>query len=477
MRIKTLFSLIITFAAFSATAQEQLGLRLGNYSGVQSLQMNPAWQVNGPLKWDVNIVAGGVFEHQDYLYGQKASMLKLLSNGGEFITSDNSAIGSDGSTAVNGVPFYFEENNNYDFHHNAFVMAPSFMVNMRQHSFGMYLNARTWSSGYNLDGDLGYATLIDSAIFLGNIDPFQVGIMNWGEIGVTYATNIKTGRKIEINAGATLKFLLGIDAVGIRNKQGTDVIRMDDQIALGSTELEMAYASNYTDESYDFKRNGFGVATDLGVTFVRPENRNGNKRYKWKVGVSLLDIGRVSYKKNTFAYSYSTTDSSYFNTAQFEDVRDPDDLIEAINNSGNTTSAVLTDNKFGMWTPMALSVQFDAPLVKKLYLSGTAVVGMRFKSNAAERSDLLAVTPRIEGRWIEFGVPLSLYRWKELQLGSYVRLGPITIGTETLNSWFIPGSLEGSDIYFALKIHSGMFKKSCKARDSEKGSGCFANHL
>jgi len=477
MRVRTLFSLLFTILTLSISAQEQLGLRLGSYSGVQSLQMNPSWQVNGPLKWDVNIVAGGVFVHQDYLYGRKGSMLKLLSNGGEVVTDDNAIAGSDGNSSVNGVPFYFEENNNYDFHHNAFVMAPSFMVNMRQHSFGMYLNTRTWSSGYDLDGDLGYFNLIDSAIFLGNIDPFQVGIMNWGEIGATYATNIKTSRKIEINAGATLKFLLGIDAVGVRSKQDVDVIRMDDQIALGPTELEMSYASNYNDESYDFKRNGFGAAADLGVTFVRPENRNGNKLYKWKVGVSLLDVGRVKYRKNANTYSYSTTDSSYFNTAQFEDVRDPDDLIEAINNSGNSTIATLTDDKFGMWTPMALSVQFDAPLVKKLYLSGTAVVGMRFKGNAAERSDLLAVTPRIEGRWLEFGMPISLYRWKEVQLGTYVRLGPLTVGTERLNSWFIPGQLEGSDIYFALKIHSGMFKKSCKARESEKGSGCFANHL
>ena len=124
---------------------------------------------------------------------------------------------------------------------------------------------------------------------------------------------------------------------------------------------------------------------------------------------------------------------------------------------------------------MAVSVQFDAPIAKNLYVSGTAVVGMRFKGNAVERSDLLAVTPRYENRWFEFGIPVSIYRWKDIRMGTYVRLGPLTIGTETLNSWLIPGQLEGSDIYFALKINSGMFNKASNDRKDMKGTGCYAN--
>ncbi|MEZ5022529.1 MAG: hypothetical protein R2728_04575 [Chitinophagales bacterium] len=52
-----------------------------------------------------------------------------------------------------------------------------------------------------------------------------------------------------------------------------------------------------------------------------------------------------------------------------------DGVIEAINASG-MSSAELVDNSFGMWSPMALSVQFDAPLIDRLYLSGTAVIGI-----------------------------------------------------------------------------------------------------
>ena len=123
--------------------------------------------------------------------------------------------------------------------------------------------------------------------------------------------------------------------------------------------------------------------------------------------------------------------------------------------------------------PMALAVQFDAPLVHKLYISGTAVIGMCFKGDAIERSDLIALTPRFETKWFEIGIPVSLYRWNDLNLGTYIRLGPLTVGTENLNSWVIPGKFEGSDIYLSLKINSAMFKKQSTA--NHKGMGCYSN--
>ncbi|MEZ5022530.1 MAG: hypothetical protein R2728_04580 [Chitinophagales bacterium] len=53
---------------------------------------------------------------------------------------------------------------------------------------------------------------------------------------------------------------------------------------------------------------------------------------------------------------------------------------------------------------------------------------------------------------------VSLYRWNDLRVGTYLRMGPLTVGTENLNSWVIPGRLEGSDIYLSLKINSAMFE-------------------
>lgn len=464
---------LVALLIFSTSlfAQEQLGLRLGNYSGVHALQLNPSWHVDGPLKWDVNIVSGGLFLEQDYIYGQRSTLPQLIRGGGEI--QDANSNGDSNPNASSVVPLVFQDNGRYNSHHNLFLMAPSFMANIGSHSFGMYLSARSWSSAYRLDGDLGYQSLVDSNLFVGTIDPFQVGIADWGEAGITYATRIDSRRKIDVRLGGTAKILLGFDGASIRNHQSTDVIRQDDEIALGPTDLSMAYSTGYEDGTgYSAGVRGFGFAGDIGVSWVNRQVKDGRQHYKWKLGVSIIDIGRIRFSRDAFSYAYQNNDSSYFNTDQFEDVRDPNDLIDAINSGDNTTSAIQTGDQLGMWMPMALSVQYDGALVHKLYLSATAVIGMRFKGDAIERSDLLAVTPRFEHRWFEIGMPVSLYRWKDVSLGTYVRLGPLTIGTENLNSFAIPGKLEGSDIYFALKIHSGMFKKGQR---SDTGAGCFSS--
>lgn len=274
-----------------------------------------------------------------------------------------------------------------------------------------------------------------------------------------------------MHAGATVKLLVGYDAASVRNRTGTDAFRDNDQVALGPVDARIAWASGYTEENgYSFQRNGMGVAADIGFTWTGNTN-DESRPYRWKVGVSLLDLGRVWYRRNAASYTYTNPDSSYFTGDQFSDVRDPQDLIDAINQSGNPAQAELTDDRLAMWAPLAASVQFDAPVRGPLYISGTAVIGMRFPvgADAVERNDLLAVVPRLEFRWFEFGLPVSLYKWSEISLGTYFRAGPLTIGSENLNSWLMPGRLEGSDIYVALKINSGMFDRRNSAK---QGAGC-----
>ena len=465
---------VITFVLLTlrANTQEQLGLKISNYSGVNALQLNPAWTMGGPLRWDVNIVSLGAFIEQDYVYGRRGTVPRLLNNGGELIT-DETAVSTDGTTTNSAVPFYFTERRNFDAHHNAFVMAPSFMANIGDHTFGLYWQGRTWLSGYNIDGDLAYANVSDTVVFIGNIDPFQVAAMTWGEIGLNYGRNIRSDRNLKINAGGTLKFLLGFDAVNISNYSTTGVNRANDAVTVDPANVGISYATNYSAENgYDLQRNGFGLSTDLGITFINPNAKQSKQEYRWKVGVSLLDVGRIWYRKNANDYTFTSEEISTFNDDPFADITDMDGVIEAINASGNVSSAELVDDKFGMWSPMALSLQFDAPLIDRLYLSGTAVIGMRFKSAAIERSDLIAITPRFEMKWFEIGMPVSLYRWNDVRMGTYLRMGPLTVGTENLNSWAIPGKLEGSDFYLALKINSSMFKK---CQNKGRGEGCYSN--
>lgn len=456
-------------------AQERIGLSLSNYSGVTSLNMNPAWAVNSPLKWDVNIVALGVFGEQDYFSARNGSILNIIKNGAEFQT--DAAIGSDANFAGSAVPFFFNQKRNFDAHVNAFAMAPSFWAEIKGHSVGFYMQGRAWLSGYNIDGDLNYFNLVDSVeAAVGEINPFQVGAMTWGEIGFNYGREIKTRSHYEINVGGTAKVLLGYDAINVANNQTTGAIRNNNQTFVNGADVSASYATNFNNgDSYQFQRNGFGVATDLGVTIINRNAMQSKQQYKWKLGVSLIDVGRVWYRKNASAYNYATPDTSIFSDDDFSSVGSPDDVIDALNNDANLAQAVLQKNSFGMWMPMALGVQFDMPLIDRLYVSAQTVIGMRFKKAAIERSDFLAVTPRYEHKWFEMGIPLSVYRWNDFNIGTYLRMGPLTIGTESLNSWVMPGRFEGSDVYLSLKINSAMFKKWDRKSKSKSGTGCYSN--
>ena len=74
---KTIF--IILFYLLKNTlliAQEQLGLRLDNYSGVNAIALNPAGSATYLMGWDINLVGVGATFHNNLGYIEKASLGK-----------------------------------------------------------------------------------------------------------------------------------------------------------------------------------------------------------------------------------------------------------------------------------------------------------------------------------------------------------------------------------------------------------------
>ena len=49
-------------------AQEQLGVRLSNYGGINSTLLNPAYHTTTPFRWDVNLLEGAGHITNDYAY-------------------------------------------------------------------------------------------------------------------------------------------------------------------------------------------------------------------------------------------------------------------------------------------------------------------------------------------------------------------------------------------------------------------------
>jgi hypothetical protein len=124
-----------------ANAQEHLGLKVGNYSGIHGIQLNPAANVNIPLNWDLNIVSAGIYGSSNYMFLQKGALIKVPFSGG--ILSDPSISSeNEGKKAL----FYnfSRDYKKFYFHHTGMVMGPSFMYNIPDNSFGIYYGLRSF---------------------------------------------------------------------------------------------------------------------------------------------------------------------------------------------------------------------------------------------------------------------------------------------------------------------------------------------
>ena len=76
--VSAIFSISL-FIIFSIplSAQEQLGLRFDNYSGINGVTLNPTNNLTSPFKWDINLVAVGIFGENNYGYIENTSAINL----------------------------------------------------------------------------------------------------------------------------------------------------------------------------------------------------------------------------------------------------------------------------------------------------------------------------------------------------------------------------------------------------------------
>ncbi|MGE5424539.1 MAG: hypothetical protein ACM3N9_04195, partial [Syntrophothermus sp.] len=63
-----LLLLFFTFFSEHLNGQDMLGTTLGNYSGVNGLQLNPSLMHSSKTYLDINILSGDVFLENNYLY-------------------------------------------------------------------------------------------------------------------------------------------------------------------------------------------------------------------------------------------------------------------------------------------------------------------------------------------------------------------------------------------------------------------------
>ena len=233
---------------------------------------------------------------------------------------------------------------------------------------------------------------------------------------------------------------------------------------------------------------GKGWGFDIGFTYQRmlgdastyyPNSARGGCRqntYKYKLSVSIMDIGNIQFAENQILYSgynFSNFDWQNYQDAEINDVNPTDLFAQQENNIQQ--GEVRQPGKMAL--PTFTSIQLDYNFwASRVYINGTWIQGIPRGQRVfgVRHANSLSITPRYETYWIEASLPFSLYEYRYPQLGAALRLGPLTLGTDKLISWITDTNLYGADIYFHFKVPIRANPK-CRSRMRNGGRGGWRN--
>ena len=466
--------LFFTFFVFchKLFSQEQLGLRLSNYSGINGVILNPAAGVNNPLGWDVNIFSLGSFVANDFAFFRDASLLSLYRN--------RYALGLAPETKItyprkaNKYLDFFNQPHEKYFSTTNFLDLPSFQVNLESgHSFGVFTRQRLAIGTRQIP--IIADPYVQQGILLGwvnKIPPMFITGMTWGELGFNYAYQFGDAIDGGLSIGATVKVLRGNQGFFFENREGTSVTRLTkDSTRINELNISAGLTKNIIGNV--LANNGSGLGIDVAAQFIVGSGESDDRPYLFKVNAALLDLGRINFTRNTDVYALKFTEPLLIETKDYAnlDPSDPEgDILQRINKKTNgKTDNTLQGHYFPMGLPTAFSLQGDVAVAENIFVNGLLIQRLRFNDLILSRDNLFAITPRFESHWFDASLPLSILNYEQVQIGLAARVAFFTLGTDNLMSYLGQKRLTGSDFYMALKINSFSIGKLGNGRGFNSG--------
>lgn len=447
MNAKTLFSVACIVGATTVTAQERVGLANSNYAGTTGMPLNPSSMVDSKAWLDINLVGVDAFAWNNFEYFSK----------NDFYVWDDILKGNVPSTLyrVNGKEKHGAVNLRVD--------GPSFTLSQGKNAFGFHTAARLFASAE----DIAEPTAIFMHEGLDYVPQREIDYTQqkmgvfataWAEVGLSYGRIIYQQGRDMINVGGTAKYLMGIGHMSAYLDELNHTVVSDEDWNV--TNLTGQYA--ITEPGF---ANGHGFGVDLGVTYKRmltdvddyaphtPQSDCGTIDYRYRVGVSLLDLGGINFSRNSLIRTFDNATTTWENypDAEVNSIGDIDALIAS--QFASDAGSMRSGTRYGASLPSAVSVQFDYNLGKNFYANATWVQGFKIgKRTTGIRRSLLAITPRYEHKWFEASLPISLYDYRSPQLGLAFRFYSITIGSDNILPFIAPLDIYSANIYASVKI-------------------------
>jgi hypothetical protein len=463
-------------------AQQDLGIRNGNYAGIQGALLNPSSIADSKLKWDVNVLSVEEVFDNNFLYAPKSSL--------KFLGFKNIIEGAIHETIFGTHYDPGQPNKLYNLTFSTEILGPSFFIKVaKKHEIGLTIAGRGYANIRDITGNLGqnaFAYFQQSSLWDTTFhdNTTRVNTMGWLEYGLHYATVIYSQGRDELKMGLSLNYLQGIAAAYAKNVNVN--YNIADTAHLIFTNSSIDYGRTNTDtyrkiSSYNDLNHGHGFGMDIGFTYVhltdqaaytgeqgRPVPADPEKsNYVYRIGISLLDIGSINFNRNAAAYHLQANgaDFSNWHQSKFSGNEQLDQTLSAVFYHGDSTRSLAADH-FNMGLPSAVSIQADWNVYEHFFANATIIKGFGHGSGqGVTRPDVYSITPRYETKNYEVSLPMSLLYygvWRP-RLGLALRAGYFFIGGDAPGSILKLRSLEGADFYagvhFFIAEKGGLAKK------------------
>jgi len=446
-----------------AHAQEFLGYSPSNYVGVYGVDLQPASIVDSRLAFDITFpfVGLNVDFNNNFL---KNNILKLDTNFTK-ITKDKVK------------KFFF----------NTDLLAPAFTMHIKEkHFFAFSINFRGIANINNIAPSFA-ETLFDSIIF--NDDtlstfPFNDEDLNtdlnfrtmaWAELGLTYGTILYNEKEHFVKGAITLKYLKGIGAGYLDFHNKNAIVYGGDSVFLSDMDLSYGYSQGFSDlfDSTanpldllkDASRPSFGF--DIGFVYeYRPDYRSyyytmdGDSmnvrhdinKYKFKVGISLVDVGSIKFNTGQFSREFNIKNQML----NFSEIPDSATLQQLDSVLAAQFGGGTVGETFKMRLPTVFSLQLDYHIWKGFYANLTTWLAFRAKKTGVSQLSRITLSPRWEHKYFDYAIPVSIDGLGNFNVGLNIRLpvllfAHLVVGTDNLLS-FVSKSTNRANFYIGMKI-------------------------
>ena len=454
---KNIYSLLgFCFFVNLAFGQFQQGLRMGKYTSLYQMMLNPAAAPEGNA---INLIQGGVYAKSNIIGVEKANVLNLLPRkNGLVIVYPRGRVKSP-EAGIIGVPDtlfgFFQDTLNRHFAYGSFVVeGPSAVVALNENfSVGLGMRVKGNLGAFNIpEGMIPFTHAAQPFYATYPIAPFNMSGVVYTEIPLTLAVKKIVGFNV-LSLGTSVKFILPMMSAYVDSRNALNISqRPTNNFNLTNVDGEMAFSvwsRNPTNGKIKKSLNGFGMGLDLGGRLTEGEGR-------WFVGAALTDLGYVGFNKNSTTYNITSTGVSSHSGAAYISTISKGNVIQA----GNLLStdilgsslAGVSGSRFKMLLPTSFNFQGGIAIGNSFFISSFANIPLLNAIKNIQSMETVMVMPSWESGFWAVKIPLTLSNRQLFFGGLALRAGPLTIGSDNIKSWVTKSSFTGSDFYFALQL-------------------------